>query len=237
MKDFEESKGISLMPRAGGNERPKFRKRPSRLVLHKMRDARRSYANAVGWIRSTNEAGPGPARWALRALDIVTVAGMVLLGTIGLLSPASFGNPGATPFRSGWPWMLLLAVVVLSASAVILRWRELSRSLKDIQRGVGTEEALEGASASLAAAPSALQTRFAFGWVWGPSALVFLAATFALAASYFAVDAILARFQIGWQQPTLGVANAVISFVLFRLAAPRARSIIVSYRSYRKATG
>lgn len=133
--------------------------------------------------------------------------------------------------------MILLGAVVVCATVVVLRRRELARSLQDIRRGIGTEEALEGASASLAAAPSVLQTRFVFGWVWGPVALVMLATIFALAATYFAVDAILARFQIGWQQPILGVANAVISFLIFRIAAPRARSIIVSYRSYQNAIG
>ncbi len=202
-----------------------------------MREARRAYSNAVAWIRSIRPTRSSSNRWALRAVDTTTIAGFILLGVIGLLAPSRFGNPGAAPFRSGWPWLLLLALVGLCVGVLVLRWRHLRMLVNDVRRGIGTEEAVEGAAASLASAPGVLRTRFALAWVWGPLLLLVMGTTLAFAAAYFAVDAILARFQIGWEQPVLGMINAALSLLVFRLAAFRGSRLIVAYRAHRVASG
>ncbi len=61
-----------------------------------------------------------------------------------------------------------------------------------------------------------------------------IGATFAFSTSYFAVDAVLARFRVGWQQPVLGVADGIVAFLLFRMAARRLALWPFAYRIYRE---
>lgn len=199
-----------------------------------MRAARSSYSDAVSWLTSAEPGRARRSRLALRLLDATILAGILVLGAIGLVSPASFGSPGAAPFKSGWPWLLLLVLVGICAAVVAIRWKSLTRMLRDLRRrSDATDEVVEGAVAALDAAPSTLQTRFALGWVFLPGLLFVLGATFAFSTAYFAVDAVLARFQIGWQQPVLGVADAVIAFLLFRSGARRLGLWPLAYRIYR----
>jgi hypothetical protein len=64
-----------------------------------------------------------------------------------------------------------------------------------------------------------------------------IAGAFAFSTAYFAVDAILARFEVGWQQPLLGVVDAAIAFVLFLACAPRGGRVPLAYRAYRAVNG
>lgn len=158
-----------------------------------------------------------------------------MLGTIGLVSPARFGSPGAAPFKSGWPWLLLLAIVGTCAAVVVIRWKSVTTMFRELRRKTdATDEALEGAVGALEAAPAPLRTRFAITWVFVPGLLFVIGATFAFSTAYFAVDAVLARFQVGWQQPVLGVADTVIAFLLFRLGARRLALWPLAYRIYRE---
>ena len=200
-----------------------------------MRAARSSYSDAVSWLTSTERSRRGRSQLAVRLVDGTVLAGILVLGAIGLASPASFGSPGAAPFKSGWPWLLLLVLVGICAAVVAIRWRSLTGVIRDLRRGSDeSDEALEGAAAALDAAPSPLRTRFAIGWVFLPGLLFVLGTTFSFSTAYFAVDAVLARFQIGWQQPVLGVADAVIAFLLFRSGARRLALWPLAYRIYRE---
>jgi hypothetical protein len=140
--------------------------------------------------------------------------------------------------RSGWPWFLLLVLVgtcLLVLGMRARRWRAIWRHLK--HGDPATDEAVDNCSATLEAGPPWAQTRFALSWVWGPVVVMAIAAAFALSTAYFAVDAILARFEVGWQQPLLGVVDAVIAFVLFLSCAPRGARVPLAYRAYRAVNG
>jgi hypothetical protein len=77
----------------------------------------------------------------------------------------------------------------------------------------------EGAVGALGASSDANRTRYLWRFVYKPLALAVLATFFAFSSAYFLVDATLAQFQVGWQQPVLGVANSIISVVLWRIGA------------------
>lgn len=200
-----------------------------------MRAGHRSYSDAVSWLTSMERSRIPPSRFALRLLDGSVVAGIVVLGVIGLVSPASFGSPGAAPFKSGRPWLVLLGLVSACVAVVAIRWRRMATVLRELRRrSDATDEALAGAVAALTAAPAALRTRFATTWVFIPGLLFVIGATFAFSTSYFAVDAVLARFRIGWQQPVLGVADGIVAFLLFRIASRRLALWPHAYRIYRE---
>lgn len=199
-----------------------------------MRAGHRSYSDAVSWLTSTAPSRTRSSRLALRLVDGTLLAGILVLGAIGLLSPARFGSPGASPFKSGWPWLLLLGLVGICAAVLVIRRRGVSTVLRDLRRRTdATQEALEQAVAALGDAP-AMQSRFAVTWVFVPGLLFVIGATFSFATAYFAVDAVLARFQVGWQQPLLGVADAAIAFLLFRASSRRLALWPLAYRIWRE---
>ena len=192
------------------------------------------YSNAVRWVRSAAPRLEG-RKWAARALDASLIGGILVLGTIGLISPSSFGDRGAVPVQMGWPWFALLAGLLICIAAFAPRWRRLRDLVRIASRAVGHEDVIAGAADSLAAARPSFQTRFALGWVWGPTALLVVGMTFAFATAYFAVDALLARFQVGWESAALAIANTVVAYALFRLAAFRASRLPISHRAHRDA--
>ena len=194
----------------------------------------RDYRNAARWIRSASPRLDG-TRWARRALDVALVAAIVVLGAIGLVSPSSFGDIGAAPVRVGWPWFALLGAVVACAVGIGVRWRRLGGLVLNARRAVGHEEVVAGASDSLAVAGPIFQTRFALAWVWGPVLLLVVALTFAFATAYFAIDALLARFQVRWESATLAIGNVLVAFALFRLGAFRGSRLAISHRVHREA--
>jgi hypothetical protein len=197
-----------------------------------------SYSDAVAWLKAAPVRSSGRARWALRALDASVFAGLVILGLIGLLSPSSYGNPGSAPLRTGWPWLVLLGLVATCLLVLGLRARRFRALWRDLKHGdPATDEAVDACSATLEAGPPSAQTRFVFAWVWGPVVVMAIATAFAFATAYFAVDAILARFEVGWQQPLLGIIDAVIAFVLFLLCAPRGARVAIAYRAYKAVDG
>lgn len=98
-------------------------------------------------------------------------------------------------------------------------------------------EAFDPAVHALLAAPATLRTRFALGWVWAPAGAVVAAAFFAASSAYFLVDAVLARFQIGWEQPLLAAVNAVAGLLLLRLAATRLATWRLAFSVHREVTG
>lgn len=180
-------------------------------------------------------------RFAARAFGGCAFAGLFMLTLIGLLFPAQFGAPGARAFRSGWPVFALLGMIAVCAVAVYLRrdyvlwlW---ARFREPLVRPLEEDPAFEGAAAALGECPAPLKTRFALTWVWAPSLLAILGALFSISASYFVVDAVLARFRIGWGQGVLVAVNVAAALLVFRAAALKLSTWRVALSAYRDATG
>ena len=189
--------------------------------------AHRAYSDACAWIRSSAR-GSGSLSRAKSSFGWAYLWAFVTLGTIGILSPRRFGTPGATAFRGGWATALLIVsvtacLVYLMTKTRYLAWA-VARALEPFRRDLSEDPAFEGAAGALSSCPAALRSRFAFGWVWGPLGLATLGVVFAAASAYFLVDAILARFQVGWGQPVFALGHALVSLFLFVVAARRLRT-------------
>ena len=188
--------------------------------------ARRAYVDTCAWVRSSAK-GSSWAR-AKNAFSWAYLFAFVSIGSIGVLSPKRFGSPGAAAFRGGWATALLIVAVTsglvyLMTKVGFVAWC-LARMVEPFRRSLEEEPAHEGAVGNLARCPQMLRSRFALAWVWGPLGLAVLAAIFVSASAYFLVDAILARFQVGWGQPAFAVGHAIAGFAFFVGAAPRLRT-------------
>lgn len=169
----------------------------------------------------------GPAAWRLTrsAFWGTLLAALGVMSTIGLVSPSGFGLPGRSTLRSGWPPLVLIAIVLACVLYVLIRrdlvaW--LVKRTADPFRNPPTEHPAYGpATDALSSCPALWQMRFFVAWVLAPSALALLAGTASFSVAYFIVDAVLARFRVGVGHPVLATANAWVSVLLFRLAAAR----------------
>jgi hypothetical protein len=202
--------------------------------------ARRAYSDATRWIRSSR-----PRRlhgWNRAGILFVNsfLAGVLLLGVIGILAPSRFGSPGATAFRSGLPSFALIGIVALCGMFAFIRRKEIVGGVRQLrepaQRAFREDPAFEGAVNALEACPGPMQSRFALFWVWGPAALFVLGGVFAFSAAYFVIDAVLASFSLGWEQAALGAGNSLASVAVFRLAAARLATWRLALSVYRSAT-
>jgi hypothetical protein len=202
--------------------------------------ARRAYSDATKWIRSSR---PSHIRgWNRAGILFVNsfLAGILLLGVIGTLAPSRFGSPGARAFSSGLPSLALIGIVALCGMFAFIRRREIVWAVRRLReparRALREDPAFEGAVNALEACPRPMQSRFALFWVWGPAAVFVLGGVFAFSAAYFVIDALLAGFSVGWEQAALGVANALASLMIFRLAAARLATWRLALSVYRSAT-
>ena len=202
--------------------------------------SRRAYRDTVKWVRSARPRRFGRSRYAERALGATIAAAVPILGLIALASPASFASPASNTLRSGWPLYVLLAV--LGASFLYLfsrlshiRWA-FARLREPFVRAPQGDERYEGAADALAACPAPFRTRFALWWVWGPAVVALLGVTAGFSATYFLIDAILARFNVGWEHPVLAIANLVLSFVLFALVSGRLATWRLAVAVHRSVT-
>ena len=189
-----------------------------------MREARAAYRDAVTWVKLARPKRLNATGFALRSFRSSWLAGIVFLGLIGLVSPSSFGAPGARGFfASGWPSFLLLGAIVLCLLYAFAKREEIGwlvTRLRDPWRRAMTEDPnYEGLVTALEQCPGPLQSRFSMRFVWRPLVVAVLAGFFSFSSAYFAVDAILGRFLIGWEQPVLAAANALVSVVLWRIGA------------------
>ena len=202
--------------------------------------ARRAYSDATKWIRSAR-----PERlhgWNRAGILFVNsfLTGMLLLSIIGTFAPSRFGSPGAAPFRSGLTSIALGVIVALCVAFAVVRRQEIAWTVRRLRepthRAMTDHPAFEGAANALEACPRPMQSRFALFWVWGPAALWVLGAVFAFSAAYFVIDAVLARFSIGFEQVLLLAANAAISVLLLRAGAARFATWRLALSVYRSAT-
>jgi hypothetical protein len=153
------------------------------------------------------------------------VAGVGLLSAIGILSPSQFGQPGADTFRSGWPLIVLVVIAGIAVASALVRRSELAWALARVRepfvRPLEGEPRFEEAAEALALCPAPLRGRYALLYSWGPAGLALLGGIFAFSCAYFLVDAVLARFSVGWAHPAYAVGFAVASLFVFALAAGR----------------
>jgi hypothetical protein len=202
--------------------------------------AGRAYQDLIRWIKAARPRTLNGWRLTRRFFGTSVLGAALLLGTIGLISPARFGSPTSRP-RRGIEWWALAAVVAVCAAVLVIRRTRLLRGATRVQEALTGREleqhpSFEPAVSALDSCPGPLRTRFTIGWVWGPPALAALGSICAASAVYFVIDAILARFTVGWGQAVLAVINAVLSLLIFRLAAKRLSVWRLSYAVNRSAS-
>jgi hypothetical protein len=203
-------------------------------------EARRTYADAVKWIRAARPRRIYPGLFAMRAFWGSLAVGIVLLGVLGLISPSLYVPQGAASLGKDWQALVLLGLVTVAVIGLLSRRRDLgrltARAREPFARPLTGERGFEGAAGCLAACPAPLQTRFALSWVWGPVAVAGLGVVFAFACAYFLVDAVLSTFRVAWGHPVYAGAFAVLGILCFRIAAVRLATWRVAMSAHRDAT-
>ncbi|HEX2295158.1 MAG TPA: hypothetical protein VHN37_07610 [Actinomycetota bacterium] len=202
--------------------------------------SRRPYGDAVAWIRSRVPSRRVRGAIAAGFLGALLVDALLLLSSIALVSPSSFGDAGARAFGSGTRTIALGAIAGAAGLWFLSRLRNhrrvVARIREPFRHPLEDDPAFGGAAGALEAAPGALQTRFAIGWIWIPALAVLGALAASLTTAYFLVDAVVARFEIGWQQPVFAAANLVVGWALLRAAAGRLAVWPLAVSVHREAT-
>jgi len=206
-----------------------------------VRASRRAYADAVRWLKAARPARIDSGRFALRCFAGSFLAGIVVLGMIGLFAPAGFGAPGGRALANRTLSLALGATVaaaaaVLAARGAHLRWL-LRRIREPFTRPLSWEPNFNGAADALAQCSEAWRSRWATSWVWGPALLAAAGATFAFSSAYFVVGAVIAGGRIAWGHPVLAGINALLSIVSFALGATRLATWRLALSVHREVTG
>lgn len=198
------------------------------------------YNDAVSWMRSRVPRAGARTALATAALTAALVDGLLLMSLIGLVSPASFGVAGGRAFGSTSRTLTLVAIAGVCAVWFLLRLRThrwvVARMREPFRRPLDDDPAFAGASSALEAARGPLRTRFALGWIWLPALAVLGATAASLTTAYFLVDAVIARFEVGWQQPAFAGVNLVVAWMLLRMAAGRLAVWPLAVSVHREAT-
>ena len=185
----------------------------------------KAYSDAKKWLRTARPRRIERNRFAWRSFAGFGLAGLVVLGIISLLAPNNFGAPGTNTLGTGWPLMLVLGLIAGSLLYALLRRQRLTwlfiRVREPYRRPMNDHPSFDGAADALAECPAPYRTRFAINYVWIPIGLVILGATFAFSVAYFVIDAVVARFQIGWGKPLYAAVFVVLSVLMFGVAAGR----------------
>jgi hypothetical protein len=180
------------------------------------------------------------AGFATAALTAALVDGVLLMSCIGLVSPASFGVSGGRAFGSASRALSLAAIAAACAIWVALRIRThrwvVARAREPFRRPLDDDPGFAGAAGALDAARAPLKTRFAVGWIWLPAVAALGAGGASLTTAYFLVDAVIARFQIAWQQPAFAAVNLAVAWALLRIAAGRLAVWPLAVSVHREAT-
>ena len=200
----------------------------------------RAYRDAVAWMRSRVPSPPARAAVATGALTAGLLDGLLLMSLIGLLSPASFGGSGSRAFGSTSRALTLAAIAGACGLWFVTRLRThrwvVARAREPFRRPLEEDPAFAGAAGALGAARGPLKTRFALGWIWLPALAALGAGAAALTTTYFLVDAVIARFQIGWQQPVFAGIGLVVAWTLLRALAGRLAVWPLAVSVHREAT-
>lgn len=200
----------------------------------------RPYHDALAWMRSRVPSRRARSAIASGALAAALVDGTLLMSAIGLVSPASFGVAGGRAFGSTTRTLSLAAIAAACAVWFVMRLRThrwvVARAREPFRRPLEEDPAFAGAAGRLEAARSPLKTRFATGWIWMPALAALGAAAAALTTAYFLVDAVIARGEVGWQQPVFAGVNLVVAWLLLRIAAGRLAVWPLAVSVHREAT-
>lgn len=188
---------------------------------------RKAYSDAVKWLKTARRR-VRRLPFAERALGATVAAALPFFSFIALVSPGSFGAPASSTFDSGWVLyavlgLLALSLLLLVVNAKRIRWFA-ARVREPFIRPPTGDPAFENGADALAASSGSYQSRFALWWIWAPVGLGLLGVITGFSATYFLVDAILARFDVGWSHLILAAGNLVISYLFFALAARRLRT-------------
>lgn len=187
--------------------------------------AERAYSDAKRWLRSARPRRIQRNRFAWRSFGGFFIAGIVVLGIISLLAPDSFGAPGTNTLGTGWPLVAVLGLIAASLLYAFVHRRRLSwlytRVREPYRRPMKDHPSFDGAADALAECPAPYRTRFAVNYVWIPIGLVVLGATCAFSVAYFVIDAVGARFMVGWGQAVYAAVFVVLSVLTFGAAAGR----------------
>jgi hypothetical protein len=201
---------------------------------------RRPYSDAAAWTRSRVPQARDRAALATAALAGMLVDSLLLLSLIGLFSPASFGASGTRAFGNDVRTLALLGLAAASGAWLVRRWRAhrwvVARAREPFRRPLDDDPAFPGAAGALAAARAPSKTRFALGWIWAPALGALGALASSLTTAYFLVDAVIARGEVGWQQPVLAGANLLIAWALLRAFAGRLAVWPLAVSAHRDAT-
>jgi hypothetical protein len=202
---------------------------------------RRTYRDAVGWIKSGRPAAGDRRRVGWRIFGGCFAVALFVWGAGAYASPESFGQPGAEVLSLGWPTIVLVGLAVGSAVGLVLARNRIAwiaaRVKEPYERTLSEEPGYEGAVNALAACARPLQIRFALGWTWGPMLAVIASAVLAFSAAYLVVYAVLARFEVGWQTYAIAATDVLVGAGLlevmrgrlatWRLATSVYRSVIL----------
>lgn len=201
--------------------------------------ARRSYVDAVRWVKS---ARPPEARgFSRRAFAAALTAGLGVMALIAFTSPTTFGARGSSTLRTGWPGLTLLALLIVTGLLALfararIAWA-VARIREPLRRPLEEHECFSAASDALRSTAGPFRSRFAASWIVLPAGLVVLGTLFSFSAAYFAVDALLARFDVTPFQPLYGIASALLALATFRLASGRASTWRLAVSVYKDAAG
>lgn len=161
------------------------------------------------------------------------------MGFLSLVDPGAFGQTGAA-FALGWGGWLAIGIFVLALLYGYSKRGEIRELIDHIRepmrRPLEDNPSFEGAYGALAACGSAFVSRFGLGWVWAPAGLLVVGVLFAISDSYFVIDALLARFDVGWGTGVLFGADLVISLMCFTVAARRLSTWRLATSVHKSAT-
>lgn len=187
--------------------------------------SRRTYADAVGWIKSARPPAAERSGVPTRIFGGCFAAAVVAWGAAAYVKPESFGQPGAEILSLGWPTLVLVGLVLgcvvgLGLAAKRIAWIA-ARVREPYERTLSEEPQFEGAVNALAACARPLQLRFALGYAWGPTLAVIASVILAFSAAYLTIYAVLARFEVGWQTYAIAAADVIVGIGLLRIMAGR----------------
>jgi hypothetical protein len=161
------------------------------------------------------------------------------MGFLALVDPAAFGQTGSA-IHLGWPGWVVVGILVLVVVQLVRKRQdviELASHLREpFIRPLEDNPNFDGAYGSLAACPPASITRFGLSFVWWPAGLLVLGILFTLSDSFFVVDAILARFDVGWQTGVFFAADTAIAVVSFCTGARKLSTWRLAASVHKSAT-
>ena len=147
---------------------------------------------------------------------------------------------GGRAFGSTTRTLALGAVALACGLWFVMRLRThrwvVARAREPFRRPLEDDPAFPGAAGALDAARAPLKTRFAAGWILLPVLAVLGATGAALTTAYFLIDAVIARLEVGWQQPVFAAVNLVVAWALLRAAAGRLAVWPLAVSVHREAT-